>query len=209
VTLRVISGGSIRMRHTARVPILDTPGAAGDNVQFLGRKARVLEVRRGVVYALNAPTTEATKLALLKSWHDAGTNLTLVTSTEASLIVRLTSLIVVEPISPTGYEFDLDAVDVGLNPSGTGGGSVIITPSGLSVSGPIVRTVVAAPVGSLLVQAGVVARTVLGAPTGSLSLASFDGSATVVTATGTLDVGASFDGSATVVAVNSATVEVT
>lgn len=110
----------VRIQHTARVPALGLPGAVGDKVQFLGRKARRVLVEKGVLYWQENRAQELADAATLQGWHDNGTLLDYFGPTvPAGMQVRVASLDIDEEASPTGIRYRLEAVEAAPTPAGS------------------------------------------------------------------------------------------
>lgn len=111
VTIRGVQGHEIEWEHEPRLAVQDTPGKTGDKFQHLGRKSRVGHVRNAVAYS----STLALGVVIahqLRTWADAGTELTCTTVTE-TVQCYIRRLRIIEPgKDATGVRFHAEVVEV-------------------------------------------------------------------------------------------------
>lgn len=113
----VIVRGSASIRHEHRLPVQPIPGFAGDKVQSLARKSRVVTVDRGTIYrgdlaSASRDAAHVTEAQQLRTWLDAGTELRLDTLTEAALRVKFSWLEVHEQAAAKGFPVSYQLVEV-------------------------------------------------------------------------------------------------
>ena len=119
VWLKGVAPFRVSIDHEARLPAQDRPTGVGDEVQFLGRKARIILVERGAIYHNGDRASELSTIAVMNGWLAAGTPLDFYSPTEQTgFSVKLRRFRPDEEPSPTGFMYRLEAVEVSQTPTG-------------------------------------------------------------------------------------------